>query len=459
MGGSGGRKRLREVYPHCFNDGDIKDASKVAIVGFDAIQILRGVLALTFSTVRELAQAFLKYPIKQAKEKYPMAHTFVFVFDKYPFVPIAKGVEQQKRAKQHNEPEEYEFDFSPEARVMESWNSVTGDRDRGCPEILRAFVAEWLLDPPKERVIIDGHYLDEFQGQYNVQNVPLCLSPVPRLAHEYTNTLGEGDFGLPFLLKKLSAELHPEEDIVIHSVDSDMICIGMLLSRQIPNRIHLRFWPMLANSVNSRGHGRMDGKNVQKWCDTTLLRTSIETDDRLKAIPDPLKVMILAIYASGGDWSEPIPRAPVHHWINTVLVNASFFAKLVDEDWKIDNGSFKTFVGCATMQAIAGKRLYEHTADACLENNRMPRPDDVLYRRKHAQYALFMLRRTGKKSLKLDDSRLWGYGRENLDLPFDRKNVVRLHNSAAPQDLMTDDEQTPSRNRGDETEIGGVDLT
>jgi len=460
MGGSGGRKRLGEVYPHCFNEGDIKeDACTVAIVGYDAIQILRSLLALTFSSVRELAQAFLKYPIEQAKQKYPMAHTFVFAFDKYPFVPIAKGVEQQKRTKQHNEPEEYEFDFSPDAPVMDSWSSVTGDRDKGVPEILRAFVAEWLLDPPKERVIIDGHYLDEFQGQYNVQNVPLCLSPVSRLAHEYTNTLGEGDFGLPFLLKKLSKELHPEESIVIHSVDSDMVCIGMLLSKQIPNRVHLRFWPMLGHCVNSRGHGRMEGKNVQKWCDATLLRTSIETDDRLKAIPDPVKVMILAIYASGGDWSEPIPRAPVHHWINTVLVNASFFTKLVDEDWKIDHGSFKTFVGCATMQAIAGKRLYEHTSDACLDNNRMPRPDDVLHRRKHAQYALLMLSRTGKKSLNLDDCRLYSYGRRDMDLPFDRKNVVRLHKSQAPQDLMSEDEQTLSRNRGDKTENDCVDLT
>lgn len=450
MGGSGGRKRLRDIYPHCFNDGDIKDASRVTVVSYDAIQILRSLKALTFSTVGELARAFLRYPIQEAKEKYPMVSLFIFVFDKYPHVPIAKGVEQQKRTRQRNEPEEYEFDFSPDARIMESWNSVTGDRDKGCPEIVRAFVREWLADPPKERVIIDGHYLDEFEDRNDVQDIPLCLSPVPRLAHEYTNELGEGDFSLPFLLEQISKdELHPTEEIVIHSVDSDMICIGMLLSRRIPNRIHLRFWPRLANCVNSRCGGWMDGKNVQKWCDTTLLRTAIENDDRLQEIPDPVKVMILSIYASGGDWSEPIPRAPVHHWINTVLVNARFFSRLVDEDWKIDHASFKTLLGCATMQAKNGKYLYEHTADACLDNDRMPRPDDVLHRRKHAQYALNMLKRTGKRSLRLEDCRLFGYGLKDLNLPFDRKNVVRLHNSQSPQD---GDAVTLARNSSGKTE-------
>ena len=193
----------------------------------------------------------------------------------------------------------------------------------------------------------------------------------------------------------------------------------------------------------------MDGKNVQKWCDTTLLRTAIENDDRLQEIPDPVKVMILSIYASGGDWSEPIPRAPVHHWINTVLVNARFFSRLVDEDWKIDHASFKTLLGCATMQAKNGKYLYEHTADACLDNDRMPRPDDVLHRRKHAQYALNMLKRTGKRSLRLEDCRLFGYGLKDLNLPFDRKNVVRLHNSQSPQD---GDAVTLARNSSGKTE-------
>jgi hypothetical protein len=204
MGKSDARIGFEKTYPDAFGTGNHPNALQVTKVFIDAIQILRGGLnTASYATVNELAQGFLRYTIHQVLERHPYADTFYFIFDYYPFVPLAKAVEQQKRRKKKQE--EWVFDFDPEAEISEHWSIMLNDRHYGVPEILRAFTRIWIEDPPTDlgTILIDGHYLEEVNG-LNVLNVPLYVSPQLKPAPELQNFWGEGDMKIPFLLKKVA---------------------------------------------------------------------------------------------------------------------------------------------------------------------------------------------------------------------------------------------------------------
>lgn len=433
MGKSDARIGFEKTYPDAFGTGNHPNALQVTKVFIDAIQILRGGLnTASYATLNELAQGFLRYTIHQILERHPYADTFYFVFDYYPFVPLAKAVEQQKRRKKKQE--EWVFDFDPQAEISEHWSVMLNDRNYGVPEILRAFTRIWIEDPPTDlgTILIDGHYLEEVNG-LNVLNVPLYVSPQLKPAPELQNFWGEGDMKIPFLLKKVAADMSADEEIVVISVDTDMMMILTILAQEVPQSISWRYGPKPSNAVNSHGRGRIE--DTQKWCYISKLLLQLKLDAELKDFADPVKALALVIAASGGDYTDPIPRVPIPHWLKTLRANANHFRKIIDEDWQINNDLHRELMLCACKQSSMRKEIYKHIKGTDPGHHRMPSLCDTLHRRRHLQFVMNMLRHTGRDRGPQDNPLLFGYQRIDRTREVSHDNISRCHDTDPPDDL------------------------
>jgi len=175
----------------------------------------------------------------------------------------------------------------------------------------------------------------------------------------------------------------------------------------------------------------------------------------LSSLEDPVRTMTVAMIAPGGDYTDPIKRAPVTHWINTLLVNASYIGDIANEEWKVDFQAHKRLIRCATKQSTIGhKKLFKAHEEADFLNRLMPKPNDLLHRYKHLQFMMEMMRKTGQPSLDLPNCRRYSYARIDKSLPLSRNNIKRCHDDDPPDDLITSEEEEEEK----EEEGSCVDL-
>lgn len=445
MGKSDIRKRSEEIWPEAwYIENKPDDASEATLVVIDAMQTVKG-LNFNGKTWRDLAERMLA-DLKVTRDQYPRATTFIYSFDKYPFVPIAKAPVQIERSMRASvgEPEEElaEFVCGPlDAHVPDEWTRAVGHRAKHLREIIRFFVKHWMtFDFPEGiTVIVDGHYLKpEDVPQFNMTEdellkTPLYLCPGDARASSFlANDLGEGDFAMPFLMDALSDN---HSTAIVLSIDTDLMSI--LLSFDTKMKIFWRYWPRLSFMPNTNGYGRMVAANAQKWCDVSILRQSIENDQRLLALKDPVLTLSAAIAASGGDYVDPIERVTPQRFIDTLLVNAKYIGDICNARGEIEAQSHQRLIRCACVQAVKGNRtLFEASKHSEFTSRLTPSPNDMLHRRHHLQYYMSMLRQAGHETLKLDDPRMFGYARINRDKDLSRNNIKRLHGNDVPDDAL-----------------------
>ena len=452
------RKRAAEIWPEAWHfDRRPEGVSGATLVVIDAMQTVRG-LNHNGKTWRDLSERMLA-DLKMTRSQYPLATTFIYSFDTYPFVPMAKAPVQQQRTEQADmgEPEELtDFVCGPlDTEVPDDWTRAVHHRAVYLREIIRFFVLHWRTKsfPATQTIIVDGHYLkpEDFPecelSANDVLKTPVYLSPGDfALAPELMNELGEGDFAMPFLMKSISED---HDICVVLSIDTDMMSI--LLTFETHLKIFWRFWPRLSFVPNTNGYGSMTGANTQKWCDVSSLKEDILNDQRLAALGNPLGTLCAAVASSGGDYTDPIRRVTPQRFIDTLLVNARYIGDVCDEDGIVDPDAHRRLIRCACSQAALGnKSLFKASENADFDNKLAPIPTDVLHRRRHLQYYMTMLSQTGGDKLILDNPRFFGYARIDRTQELSRDNIMRLHGTDAPDDLFQTSE-VPSKNLLDDT--------
>lgn len=388
MGKSEWRNLLaEEYYPQAHSKGtppDIK--AQATVVVHDSMQLLKSLQGTKIKTCVGLVQAFRAAAI-ESLQLGSRVHTFIYSFDKYPFVPVSKGVEQMSRDSRPSVAEDIDSeadeddDGGPKFRgakeltigkkLDENWLAHMFDRHYHVPRYVRFIVTQLLFGPPEVRlhlrpgckVIFDGHYLEDvdlFDGICAVPDrvieFPFILQRIPveikgaanpngfevALREDLENTIGEGDFGMLFLISKLA----PDEPVVMYSIDSDLVWICMRFFEKFPNHPGIAnfFWPNLSYVVPGTypdGRPRPAGAPPwQRWWDMKLLRALIVNDKRLRATRNPLRVLELACLASGGDY-VPYNEIPPAHWVNAVFRTPEKFSDLCRGNNTI---SFKPFV-------------------------------------------------------------------------------------------------------------------
>lgn len=442
------RKRFAEIWPDAWYEADfLPERNYATLVVIDAIAALRGVNAHG-KTWKDVGDRLLK-DIDVIGKYYQSATTFVYSYDMYEFVPVAKDPTQKSRTAQAEvgEPEKEMTGFvcgplySP---IPDDWGRALGHRAKYVRDVIRFFVKYWMTCtfPANLTILVDGHYLrPEDVPQWDISQEDLHRTPIyigpgkPTLAKDFCNELGEGDFSMPFFLKKLQGE---HDSAIVLSIDTDMMSI--LLALEIPMKIYWRFWPRLSFVPNTEGFGNMTGANAEKWCNISLLKELINADDRLCALVSPVRSLNAAVAASGGDYVDPIAKVTPRRFIDTYLLNASFIQDLCDEGGEINVEAHRRLIRCACVQAKYGnKKEFTASRDSNFDSRFMPSPCDLLYRRKHLEFYMIMILQTGCDILSLPDPRLYGYGRIDRTKPLAKGNIMRLHDIDAPDDFFPEE--------------------
>jgi hypothetical protein len=460
MSKSEARKRVSTLYPNSFFEDRTPDGvNDVTLVVVDWAQVAKG-LIVSGKTWGDVAERGLADVMGRARSQYPRATTFVITTDYYPDVDITKAPTQDDRTQQNEAGEGQLLDADGDpvdpladfvcgpahAPVPDEWRLAIHHRAKWFGEIVRFFARHWMTMPfgRDMTILVDGHYLQpgDLEGteEHDVevlQRTPLRLgdNDPPALMPHLHNSLGEGDFSIPFFLRMLSED---HVSAAVLSIDTDLMSI--LLTLDTTMRLYWRFWPRLSFMANTRGFGRMAGKNMQKWCDISELKQDILSDQRLMMLKAPVTTLCATIAASGGDYTDPIKRVTPAHFINTLLANAQFIGDVCDDEGTIDRKAHERLVRCACKQST--KRTLYEAAEGCdldCPGRTPPRPD-ILHRRRHLEWYMSMLRQTGRSMLELGNPRLYGYARVDRSQPLSRTNIMRLHGTDAPDDRISDEE-------------------
>lgn len=394
----------------------------------DSMQLLRSLDGKGIKTCVALVQAFRSAALDSLRLG-SSVKTFVYCFDKYPFVPVSKGVEQMARAATASAAEDAsavaaaaagaddDDDSAVDAYkelaigndLDENWKAHLFDRHFHVPRYIRFIVTQLLIGPPLVRlqlrpdcrVIFDGHYLEDLHvfDEYcdlpeRAEEFPFLLQRIPielagdgqgdeiSFREDLENTIGEGDFAMPFLMSKLA----PAEPFIVYSTDSDMVWIFMRFLEKFPAHpgIALFFWPNLSFVVPGKwpaGPGPW-----QRWWDMNLLRDLIANDKRLSATGNPLRVLEVTCLASGGDY-VPYMKMPPQHYVQALFRTPEKFSDLCRANNTI---SFKPFVELvqAAFSTAQRKEMPSMTAlRNCFDNvvhyldmlGQTARPEGVLY--------------------------------------------------------------------------------
>ena len=457
MGKSEWRNLLaEEYYQQAHTKGEpplIKTRATVAI--HDSMQLLKSLSAKKIKTGTDLVQAF-RAAVLEAFRPGSKISTFIFSFDKYPFVPVSKGVEQRSRDKTpsasadaaDNQAEDNdnlgqghkELTLGP---LDENWKAHMRDRNYHVPRYIRFIVTNLLTGPPVVRlglrhgcrVIFDGHYLEDlelFDGlcpmPERVTEFPFLLQRIPIelvgnqvtpngfemcLREDLENTIGEGDFSMAFLMAKVA----PTEPVIIYSIDSDLVWVIMRFFERFPDHpgIAMFFWPNLSYVVPGKypdGRARPSGAGPwQRWWDMGLLRDLIRDDPRLAATKNPLRTLEMACIASGGDY-VPYLHIPPMHWVKALFRAPEKFADLCRDNNTVSFQAYRELVRGAFSTAkldtmpniIVLRNAFDNIVHYLDMLDQVARPEGVLYE----QNPMF-----------------FGYKRIDTTQPLTRDNIER----------------------------------
>lgn len=375
----------------------------------------------------------------------------VLTFDRYGLVSMAKGVEQAKRDVDKIAGAELQAFGDPErelgmGRLSDGFQLWTGDRHVGTPAIIRFIVTTWmrwacdereqgggLSDPPTlmlrpgKVVVINGHYIrgrGDMPDGHEVEipdgmvdgefeDVPLIFTANShgkmsiRFFPALRNRIGEGDFSLPFLCTSVTPK---EESIVLMSVDTDFMYIGMLMSR----RVFWMYWPKIQFCFRGR---RLPEAESQKWADLGLLKFLITERLHAADYANPALFLAMAMNLAGGDYIDPQPRTPHHHYIRALLARPGKFKDIMrpgeDGRFVMDEEGVMVYMRNVFANKPTGKRP--------------PPPEHVKALTRHADLYLYFLMQIEKSEMH-DPPDLGAYGYVPLvdTEPMSRTNIDRV---------------------------------
>lgn len=483
MGKSEARNHMRaNVFPEAFvPDGQVPyNLSECRVKAHDSLQLIKALSTSRIETGSDLVQAVARPA--QFAFRGPFT-TFIYSFDKYPFVPVAKSVEQGERDDTAQLDRQSFDDFKLEMNelIPENYQDALHDRSYACREIVRFACKNLLADPSGRlgvpfgrRVIIDGHYMKtedvdfdkwfcdscDVEGSicehkqsvidepHMMQCVPICIENGGRitLCFQQTNTIGEGDFAMLWLIRQFC----PNQPMAIESTDTDLVWIMLMYLRRFPETpvMLLQYWPSLSWCAT----GQMQYPYTQRWCDIKKLENCITADPKLSAVfTDPVACVIAAVVASGGDYTDTLRQVPHKYWVDAITKHPEFLkikritknkdGEVVKEEYlepvidgvpQYDCIARLTRVACALR--VRGK---DGLSDARTELRKgtgsayMPSSEDLQCRLLHIQFYFKMLEQVGQdKGVLLEPQPCeWGYGRRDTDKPLQRGNIRRLHDT------------------------------
>lgn len=417
------------------------------VVVFEGIQMLKSLQGKKLKTCVDLVQAF-RATIYASLGPGSKVEDFIMLFDKYPWVPVSKGVEQEARDKQPSAAADAD-DVAAEANgpafpgakelaigsdLDENWQAHLHDRHWHIPRYIRFIVTHLLVGPPMValrvrpgvRVVFDGHYIEDLDAipeidlPERVQKFPFVLQRLPiqlcdgqvSLREDLENTIGEGDFAIPFFLTKVA----PDRPAIVYSIDSDLVWILLRFLDRFPDHpgIALFFWPHLSFAVAGTypsGQPKPAGPGPwQRWFDMKRLRDLILADPQLQATGNPLRALEFACQASGGDY-VPYLHIPPKHWVTALRKDPGKFKDLTADTLK-QFGAFTKLVA----KAMTTAQLTKMPSSALLENTFL-----------NLRHYLSMMDQIGKAEGTLieDNPMLWGYERIDRTQDLTRTNIKR----------------------------------
>jgi len=422
-------------------------------------------------TWRQGSEAMIREPIRFLKE-FPKIKTYVITNDVYANVPLAKAPEQVTRSTNTLIVDDIlisdsTFRCGPlDAEIPVTWKQAVNHRTKYTPMVLAWMTHSWVSTeiykkiPHGSSIIVSGHYITDNDGAATIGLEGEIAVHIPSGAEDIFHTplefrsdgsvvlrrdlshrLGEGDYAMPYLANQL---LPHGGTCVMLSVDSDFISILLMATfkRERDIRFLWRLWPGLANIAN--GNWRtVRGLDDQTWCDISILYDSIASDPGLQGFTSPVFAVIAALTAAGGDYTDPVPRVPHHHWLRGIRNNSKYIGDIFSEYMVFDKAAYARLQEVACRQALAGlKKDFMGIEGSTVGNgapkcNKIPDSEDTDHRANHLWLALLMVLKTGDASVDVVGLSGFSYARIAIDLPVSRTNITRLH-SGTVRDYFDD---------------------
>jgi hypothetical protein len=397
------------------------------------------------------------------KKDFPRVKKFVLCYDDYRYVTFAKCVEQNARAQSSGRVNLSANlkDFSigaPDDPVGYGYSDAVHDREHWCREILRFVCIQWATDESYlsdflvegDQFIVNGHYLRYFDldaiGVAVSPNAPLVITRIDgrnvvSFLEECTNTLGEGDLSMLFMMDHLVTD---GDSVLLYSIDSDLLWYLMRLLEVSSKRYNVfwRYWPMLFWCVTPHHYHKLQEKHEQKWCFINGIMNSIWEDKNLSVIPLRERITSLTILfaMAGNDYIESIYRVPIHHIMAVYMMNIKEIGSLVlnGEDLTssgLNVQSFKLLIECAVIQASSRTKNYilsnsekltkaNQRKRTLLKSKISDREKD--HRAGHMRFFLYLLNNVNQPVVHDPNLSFYGYTRIKFDQPPSRHNLDRM---------------------------------
>lgn len=468
------RNHLRDRFNTAFCENvlpGMDELNKARVVVHDSMQAIKGAYVENKQNWGHFVKALLR-EMDYCFMHLPAVDTFIMVFDDYTRVPLAKSVEQTTRSARQNTGnganDLRDFEITGlDDEIPDTYHAAVSDRHVWCRRIIAFCVKAWATDarfapkiPPGKTLIVDGHYLNYgdlgdipvhpdaplmFTTQPNSDNnnqTDLSVRFCPDLAH----TLGEGDLGLFHFMRKYAEILPVGQTFIVLSIDSDILymCLKFLHTfSQFQSNILIRYWPGLTWCVAFNPYwtvakmGPSDVKN-QKWVDVGILKEQIEADPDLRCMNPELRVphVVVAANASGNDYVDNFPGVVGERFVDSAFKDAQWLGPLVrfasNGDWDLDGAAYVRLVDYACRRAGTRNKDWkavpgENCGPGVDPAKRMPKLNDVTFRKYHTRFWLNMMNAIGEDDWIEPPLGDYGYGLKNKSKGPRYGNLVRLH--------------------------------
>lgn len=395
--------------------------------------------------------------------------TYVVLYDKQRFVPVAKGVEQSARSSTQSkagtgaEALPADTELALNRPLPQPYAAMFNDRHVLRPRVLRfltAHLCATLVPPEGTRIVFDGHCLSPAQARAQSvvvreqqqmapddDSMPIVLmrmedasSGMQTLATycpQLRNELGEADVAAFWHATRFAVSAavlrQPSSTLLVRSVDSDFAYLAMLHAVRHQQRCRV-----LVEFASRGGNG--NSKNQSDWLfDANAACRVIEAhcSRDAKLLRWPVHALCAAMWSAGCDYVDAFPSVTHATFFEAWLNNAAAIGDLVDEQGELDARAYVRLVVAAhvakhKLRPLGTDERYAVWRARLLpaQQTRCPEPDALRTRAMNTHYVTHMAAQTSAR-LELLPPLDCGYALIDAGAPLSAANIRWAHDSRA----------------------------
>lgn len=408
--------------------------------------------------------------LKSNTEKFlENSNVFIHSFDKFKYVPIAKGqIEAIRDSKNEKEKEEIPDPEEPEIATVidKNWIHYISDRKGFRQKVIRVMCKSLISSPysielPRGKtVVFDGHCLMlkdliELDIKYDgikpseIEITPIVIKNENGIMKRYLdkrfqNTVGEADFQCYFYHKKMMELTKSEFNFIAYSNDTDIINLGLAYYEKLNVLGHSTKGYNIYN-ITKITDNETDCFDINYGYEYIVNYSKLAVVDKLfinqSKINAPVFSYLACIISGGSDYTISHYLVPIKHFFNTYWQGD--LENLVNLD--VENGNIEVKLNgvkyldmLVRVYCLSGKKPYQakdakdSVAIDILKNkvnsaSPFPSTRDTIACTFQLYYYLLLIAQLGNKSLNEYEKNLGDFECRKLDASkgWEKDNIER----------------------------------